>query len=41
MPTSVANATGQVHEEVLMGKVLDFLTSNASFEIRLKEAVNG
>ena len=35
------NATGQVHEEVLMGKVLDFLTSDASVEIRPEEAVNG
>jgi trigger factor len=33
-------ALGQVREEVLMGKVLDFLTSNANIEIRPEEAVN-
>jgi hypothetical protein len=30
----------QVREEVLMGKVLDFLTSNANVEIRPEEVVN-
>jgi trigger factor len=33
-------ALGQVRDEVLMGKVLDFLTSNANVEIRSEEAVN-
>jgi trigger factor len=33
-------AIGQVREEVLMGKVLDFLTSNANVEIRPEEVVN-
>ena len=33
-------AIAQVREEVLMGKVLDFLTSNANVEIRPEEAVN-
>jgi trigger factor len=33
-------AIGQVREEVLMGKVLDFLTSNANVEIKPEEVVN-
>ncbi|MBV8329448.1 MAG: trigger factor [Verrucomicrobia bacterium] len=32
---------GQVREEVLMGKVLDFLTSSATVEIVPEEALNG
>lgn len=32
---------GQVSEEVLMGKVLDFLTSSATVEVVPEEAVNG
>jgi trigger factor len=35
------NALGQVREEVLMGKVLDFLTSNATVEIAPEEVVSG
>jgi trigger factor len=31
---------GQVREEVLIGKVLDFLTSNANVEIVPEEVVN-
>jgi trigger factor len=34
-------ALGQVREEVLIGKVLDFLTSNANVKITPEEAVNG
>ena len=33
-------ALGQVSEEVLMGKVLDFLTSNANVETRPEEVAN-
>ena len=33
-------ALGQVREEVLMGKVLDFLTSNANVEIVSGEVAN-
>jgi trigger factor len=33
-------ALGQVREEVLIGKVLDFLTSNANVEIAPEEVVN-
>ena len=33
-------AIGQVREEVLMGKVLDFLTSNANVEIVPEDVVN-
>jgi trigger factor len=33
-------AMGQVREEILMGKVLDFLTSNANVEIGPEEAVH-
>jgi len=33
-------AVVQVREDVLMGKVLDFLTSNANVEIRPEEVVN-
>jgi trigger factor len=33
-------AMGQVREEVLMGKVLDFLTSNANVEIVPEDVVN-
>jgi hypothetical protein len=31
---------GQVREEVLFGKVLDFLTSNANVEIAPEDVVN-
>jgi len=34
-------AIGQVREEVLIGKVLDFLTSNANIEISSGDVVNG
>lgn len=34
------NALGQVREEVLIGKVLDFLTSNANVEIAPEEVVS-
>jgi trigger factor len=34
-------AMGQVREEVLFGKVLDFLTSNANVEIAPEDVVNG
>jgi trigger factor len=34
------NALGQVREEVLIGKVLDFLTSNANVEIAPEDVVN-
>ena len=33
-------AIGQVREEVLIGKVLDFLTSNANVKIIPEEVVN-
>jgi FKBP-type peptidyl-prolyl cis-trans isomerase (trigger factor) len=33
-------ALGQVREEVLIGKVLDFLTSNANVEIAPEDVVN-
>jgi FKBP-type peptidyl-prolyl cis-trans isomerase (trigger factor) len=33
-------ALGQVREELLIGKVLDFLTSNANIEISSEEPVN-
>ena len=33
-------AIGQVREEVLIGKVLDFLTSNANIEVSSKRPVN-
>jgi trigger factor len=33
-------AMGQVREEVLFGKVLDFLTSNANVEIAPEDVVN-
>jgi len=33
-------AIGQVREEVLIGKVLDFLTSNANVEIVPEDVVN-
>jgi len=33
-------ATGQVREQVLIGKVLDFLTSNANIEISSEGLVN-
>jgi hypothetical protein len=33
-------AIGQVREEVLIGKVLDFLTSNANIEISSKGTEN-
>jgi trigger factor len=35
------HALGQVREEVLIGKVLDFLTSNATVEIAPEEVVSG
>ncbi len=35
------NAIGQVREEVLIGKVLDFLTSNANVKITSEEVVRG
>jgi trigger factor len=35
------NAIGQVREEVLIGKVLDFLTSNANVKITSEEVVPG
>jgi trigger factor len=35
------HAIGQVREEVLIGKVLDFLTSNANIEISFGDVVNG
>ena len=34
-------ALGQVREEVLIGKVLDFLTSNANVKITSEEVVHG